>query len=78
MHRRQCLATLTLAAASAVAWRAATAQGAFPAPGRPIRLMVGFAPGGPADAVARLLAQRLNASLGVPVVVVTDLSSDRA
>lgn len=45
----------------------AVAQPAFPA--RPVSLMVGFAPGGPSDVVARLLAAPMGAALGQPVVI---------
>ena len=38
-------------------------------PSRPIRMLVGFAPGGPADVMARLIGQRMYASLGQPIVV---------
>lgn len=38
-------------------------------PSRPIRIVVPFPPGGAADAVARALARRLQASLGVSCVV---------
>jgi len=38
-------------------------------PNKPIHLMVGFAPGGPADVMARLIAQRLPALLGQGIVV---------
>ena len=38
-------------------------------PSRPITLIVGFAPGGPTDVYARVLAERLQALLGVPVIV---------
>jgi tripartite-type tricarboxylate transporter receptor subunit TctC len=37
--------------------------------GKTIRMMVGFAPGGANDMLARLIGQRMSASLGVPVVV---------
>ncbi|RPH44285.1 MAG: tripartite tricarboxylate transporter substrate binding protein [Burkholderiales bacterium] len=40
-----------------------------PWPSRPIRILVGFAPGGSSDVVARLLAQRIQPLLGQPVVV---------
>jgi tripartite-type tricarboxylate transporter receptor subunit TctC len=68
MRRRHCLAALALLAGGGVLPRPAFAQGAFPE-GRPVRLVVGFAPGGPADTLARLIAQPLAAALGVPVVV---------
>jgi tripartite-type tricarboxylate transporter receptor subunit TctC len=38
-------------------------------PSRPIRLIVGFAAGGPADTTARILAHRLSDRIGVNVVV---------
>ena len=37
-------------------------------PSRPIRLLIGFSPGGPADIPGRAIAERLSQSLGVTVV----------
>jgi tripartite-type tricarboxylate transporter receptor subunit TctC len=60
MNRR----TLLLAAALPMP---ALAQPAWP--DRPIRVVVPFAAGGPSDIVVRLLAPKLSATLGQPVVV---------
>lgn len=46
--------------------QSATAQ-AYPA--KPIRFIVGFSPGGPNDTLARIVGQKLNESMGVPVTV---------
>lgn len=45
----------------------ARAQGAYPI--KPIRLLLGYAPGGPSDLTARLLGPHLNEALGQPLVI---------
>lgn len=58
--------------AGGLAAAAATALPGLPAraeTGRPLRILVGFPPGGGTDAIARALADRLKDRLGVPVVV---------
>jgi tripartite-type tricarboxylate transporter receptor subunit TctC len=60
---RRALAVVLLAIASiAVAW----AQGY---PDRPLRLVVGFPPGGSGDFLARIIADELTREIGQPVVV---------
>jgi tripartite-type tricarboxylate transporter receptor subunit TctC len=61
---------LTIASAlAALTLLAPSCAGAQSYPSKPIRIMVGFAPGGPADVMARLIAQRLPALLGQSVIV---------
>src|SRR2546427_9252906 len=48
---------------SAGAW----AQGGWPA--KPIRIVVPVTTGGPSDLVARILGEKLSASLGNPVII---------
>lgn len=65
MGRRQCL----LALASLWAGSAAAAQAGGAWPTKPVRLVVGLAPGGLADVLARALQPHLSAALGQPVLV---------
>jgi len=65
-HRRRLVAGLGLALGGGLAFGPATAQD-FPS--RPIRLIVGFPPGGSNDIAARIVAPRLAEILGVGVVV---------
>jgi tripartite-type tricarboxylate transporter receptor subunit TctC len=48
---------------------AASAPAQAPYPDRPIRMIIGFPPGGAPDVVARLLGQKVSESLGQPIVM---------
>jgi tripartite-type tricarboxylate transporter receptor subunit TctC len=65
-HRRQFLRLAAGAAALPAVSRITWAQ-AYPA--RPVRIVVGFAPGGGFDIVARLIGQWLSERLGQPFVI---------
>jgi tripartite-type tricarboxylate transporter receptor subunit TctC len=58
------LSSASLAGAAALGVRA---QGAWPQ--KPVKIIVGFPPGGGADAMARLVASKLPERLGQPVIV---------
>jgi tripartite-type tricarboxylate transporter receptor subunit TctC len=59
----------TLAVALATAALATTALAQDPYPQHPIRLVVGFTPGGAADYVARVLSEPLSKALGQSIIV---------
>ncbi len=64
MHTRGLVGLLIAAAATLFA---ASASAQYPA--KPVRMLVGFAPGGGVDIVARIVAQKLSERWGKPVVV---------
>src|SRR5690242_15072658 len=70
-HRRQIVCGILSAVIATLSLnRTVTAQSAAGSyPNRPVKLVVGFAPGGGNDIIARLLADKLSRSLGQPVIV---------
>jgi tripartite-type tricarboxylate transporter receptor subunit TctC len=58
-----------LAAGVMLAWAAPAAAQTGPYPAKPIRLVVGFAPGGAADYVSRTVGDALARALGQPIVI---------
>ena len=55
--------------ACGVAFAAIAQAQQFPQPGKPIRVVVPFAPGGQTDIQARVIAQKMSATLGASVIV---------
>lgn len=67
-NRRAVIATTTMLLMGAITPAPALAS-AHKYPERPITIVVGFAPGGAADTIARALADEMSKSLGQPVIV---------
>jgi tripartite-type tricarboxylate transporter receptor subunit TctC len=66
--RHRLLQVLSVAALASTGC-AAFAQTASNWPVKPVRIVVGFAPGGSTDVMARILSQSLSESLGQPVII---------
>jgi tripartite-type tricarboxylate transporter receptor subunit TctC len=58
-----------VAALCALAFACAVHSQQFPIPGKPVRIVVPFTPGGATDLQARAIAQRMSASTGAQVIV---------
>src|SRR3979411_3314159 len=67
-HRGSVMRRLALALGLAIFAGIVAAQ-AHPYPSRPITLVVPVPPGGSTDAAARIMAERMRAPLGQPVVI---------
>lgn len=68
LARRAAFALLALACLAPMAFAQSTTQSAA-YPTRPVRLLLGFAPGGATDVVARILQQSISEHLGQPLVI---------
>src|SRR6267154_2508992 len=73
MNRREVFRLVGAAGLSATS-RLASAQGAYP--GRPVRILAGFAAGGGVDITARLMGQWLSERLGQPFVTENRTGAD--
>jgi len=60
---------LQFAVAAAALPALARVAGAQTYPSRPVRLIIGYPPGGPSDMLARLIGQWLTERVGQPVIV---------
>ena len=67
VSRRKLAFTLAAMGSTLSSWRLASAQDAYPH--KPLRFIVPFAPGGPADIVSRMIGGRLQEQLGQPIVM---------
>jgi len=78
--QRRCILVPVAAAAGVAVSHLASAQSY---PEKPVRIVIGFAPGGAVDFVARLVGQRLGENLGQPFVIenrpgaATSISAER-
>ncbi|MEJ5990320.1 tripartite tricarboxylate transporter substrate binding protein [Ramlibacter sp. PS3R-8] len=64
MKRRNVVAAMAFGASAPLSWAQPAAY-----PSKPIRLVIGFTPGGAADYVARSMSESLSKAMGQPVVV---------
>ncbi|MFC4273897.1 Bug family tripartite tricarboxylate transporter substrate binding protein [Achromobacter aloeverae] len=67
ISRKQAAALALALAAFAAAMPGAQAADAYP--NKPITLLIGFAPGGPTDAIGRVLFKRVSEILDVPIII---------
>ena len=74
MNRREFVSLVGGVAGLSVPSRLASAQGAYP--GRPVRILAGFAAGGGVDITARLMGQWLSERLGQPFVTENRTGAD--
>jgi tripartite-type tricarboxylate transporter receptor subunit TctC len=69
MNRKQLLALFAAGACGTLMFPSAHAQAQDAFPQRPVKIVVGFPAGGSSDSAARVLAERLSADWGQPVIV---------
>lgn len=69
MKKRYGLLALPMAVAMVAIFSSAPAQAEGKWPERPVRVLVGFSPGGPTDNVARILAEQMSKELGQSIII---------